>query len=175
MAQNTNFKGNKNNNQKRNLPYIKARIDKLVDVDDCNTKAFASVTVGGAVAIHGIRVMSSRKGLFVAMPASNYVDENGETKFSEIAHPISKESRDISMSATEDILKGKIAIIKHTDDGSTKIETPEKGAEFQLYLKSSGSYLFSLSVKSEDKDFVKNFVSCSENSEICSGKRKTKR
>ena len=91
MAQNTNFKVNKYNNQKRKLPYIKARIDKLVDVDDCNTKAFASVTVSGAVAIHGIRVMNSRKRLFVAMPASNYVDENGETKFSEIAHPISKE------------------------------------------------------------------------------------
>ena len=73
----------------------KERIDKLVDIDNCNTKAFASVTVGGAVAIHGIRVMNSRKGLFVAMPASNYVDENGETKFSEIAHPISKESRDM--------------------------------------------------------------------------------
>ena len=95
MAQNTNFKGNKNNNQKRKLPYIKARIDKLVDVDDCNTQAFASVTVSGAVAILGIRVMNSRKGLFVAMPASNYVDENGETKFSEIVHPISKESRDM--------------------------------------------------------------------------------
>lgn len=95
MAQNTNYKGTKNNNQKKKLPYIKARINKLVDVEDCNTKAFASVTVGGAVAIHGIRVMNSRKGLFVAMPASNYVDENGETKFSEIAHPISKESRDM--------------------------------------------------------------------------------
>ena len=44
------------------------------------------------------------------------------------------------MGVTEDILKGKISIIKHTDDGSTKIETPEKGAEFQVYLKSSGSY-----------------------------------
>lgn len=93
MAQNMNFKGNKNNNQKKKLPYINARIDKLVDMENCNTKAFASVTVGGAVAIHGIRVMNSRKGLFVAMPASNYVDENGETQFSEIAHPISKESR----------------------------------------------------------------------------------
>lgn len=39
--------------------------------------------------------MNSRKGLFVAMPASNYVDENGETKFSEIAHPIFKEARDL--------------------------------------------------------------------------------
>ena len=40
----------------------------------------------------------------------------------------------------EDIIKGKIAIIKHTDDGSTKIETPEVGAEFEVYLKSAGSY-----------------------------------
>ena len=39
----------------------------------------------------------------------------------------------------EDIIKGKIAIIKHCDDGSTKIETPEVGAEFEVYLKSAGS------------------------------------
>lgn len=41
---------------------------------------------------------------------------------------------------TEQVMKGNIAIIKHTDDGETKIETPEKGAEFEVYLKSSGSY-----------------------------------
>lgn len=41
----------------------------------------------------------------------------------------------------EQVLKGKIAIIKHTDDGSTQIETPEKGAEFQIYLKSAGSFV----------------------------------
>lgn len=50
------------------------------------------------------------------------------------------ENNSVSIGVTEDILKGKIAIIKHTDDGSTKIETPEVGAEFQVYLKSSGSY-----------------------------------
>ena len=41
---------------------------------------------------------------------------------------------------TEQVMKGNIAVIKHTDDGETKIETPEKGAEFEVYLKSSGSY-----------------------------------
>ena len=40
---------------------------------------------------------------------------------------------------TEQIMKGNIAVIKHTDDGETKIETPEKGAEFEVYLKSSAS------------------------------------
>ena len=36
--------------------------------------------------------------------------------------------------------EGKIAIIKHCDDGTTKIETPEVGAEFEVYLKAAGSY-----------------------------------
>lgn len=44
------------------------------------------------------------------------------------------------LDALETVQKGKIAIIKHCDDGSTQIETPEKGAEFAVFLKSSGSY-----------------------------------
>lgn len=45
------------------------------------------------------------------------------------------------MTVMEQVIKGKISIIKHTDNGDTKIETPEKGAEFQIYLKSSGSFV----------------------------------
>lgn len=41
---------------------------------------------------------------------------------------------------TEQVIKGNIAIIKHTDDGSTQIETPEVGAEFSVFLKFAGSY-----------------------------------
>jgi uncharacterized surface anchored protein len=40
----------------------------------------------------------------------------------------------------ENVQKGNIAIIKHTDNGDTQIETPEEGAEFIIYLKSAGSY-----------------------------------
>ncbi len=40
----------------------------------------------------------------------------------------------------EDIIRGKIAIIKHADDGSTQIEHPEENAVFEIYLKSAGSY-----------------------------------
>lgn len=56
---------------------------------------------------------------------------------------------------TEQVKKGKIAIIKHTDDGSTQIETPEKGAEFQVYLKSAGSFV------NADKD-EKDTIICDE-------------
>lgn len=45
------------------------------------------------------------------------------------------------MTVMEQVIKGKFSIIKHTDDGETQIETPEKGAEFQIYLKSSGSFV----------------------------------
>lgn len=40
----------------------------------------------------------------------------------------------------ETVIKGNIALIKHTDNGETHIETPEEGAEFEIYLKSAGSY-----------------------------------
>ncbi len=50
------------------------------------------------------------------------------------------ERNTLSMNVAEQIIKGKIAIIKHSDSGSTQIEHPEVGAEFQVYLKSAGSY-----------------------------------
>lgn len=40
----------------------------------------------------------------------------------------------------EAIIRGKISIIKHADDGSTQIEHPEENAVFEVFLKSAGSY-----------------------------------
>lgn len=40
----------------------------------------------------------------------------------------------------EVVKKSNIVLVKHSDDGSTQIETPEEGAEFLIYLKSAGSY-----------------------------------
>ncbi|MCU6720175.1 SpaA isopeptide-forming pilin-related protein [Porcipelethomonas ammoniilytica] len=76
----------------------------------------------------------------------------------ETVYPVGAEAKNytiehnpISMIVTEDVIKGKISIIKHTDDGTTQIETPEAGAEFQVYLKSSGSYE---NAKSSEKDYL---------------------
>ena len=52
---------------------------------------------------------------------------------------------------TEQIIKGKIAIIKHTDDGETQLETPEAGAEFAVFLKAAGSYD---SAKASERDYL---------------------
>ena len=56
----------------------------------------------------------------------------------------------------EQIIKGSIAIIKHTDDGSTKIETPEVGAEFEVFLKSAGSY-------ENAEETERDYLVCDEN------------
>ena len=56
----------------------------------------------------------------------------------------------------EQVIKGKIALIKHTDDGDTQLETPEVGAEFEVFLKSSGSY-------DAAKDSERDYLTCDEN------------
>ena len=73
-------------------------------------------------------------------PSEGYLLDETEYHIGAEAKKYTLENNSVSIGVTEDILKGKIAIIKHTDDGSTKIETPEKDAEFQVYLKLSGSY-----------------------------------
>lgn len=62
----------------------------------------------------------------------------------------------VANDVTEQVMKGNIAIFKHADDGETKIETPENGAEFEVYLKSSGSF------EKADKD-ERDTIVCDEN------------
>ena len=56
----------------------------------------------------------------------------------------------------EQVIKGNIAIIKHTDDGETQIETPEVGATFEVYLKSAGSF-------ENAKETERDVLTCDEN------------
>ena len=56
-----------NKNQKPRVPYVKAQIDRLVDDPNSKTRAYVSATIGGAFAIHGIRVVESDKGRFMAI------------------------------------------------------------------------------------------------------------
>ena len=88
-------------------------------------------------------------------PSEGYLLDETEYHIGAEAKKYTLENNSVSIGVTEDILKGKIAIIKHTDDGSTKIETPEKGAEFQVYLKSSGNY-------AKAKDSEHDMLTCDE-------------
>ena len=52
----------------------------------------ASANIGGAFAIHGIKIVDSDKGLFVSMPQSKY-EKDGKTHYSEIFHPVTADAR----------------------------------------------------------------------------------
>ena len=81
----------------------------------------------------------------------------------EAAHHIGAEAKNftveysaISDTVNETIKKGNIALIKHTDNGETQLETPEVGAEFTVYLKSAGSY-------DAAKKTERDYLVCDEN------------
>lgn len=74
------------------------------------------------------------------MPSTGYLLDPTVYRIDTSAELYSVELNMVYPDVFEEIIKGNIAIIKHTDDGATKIETPEAGAEFEIYLKSAGSY-----------------------------------
>lgn len=81
----------------------------------------------------------------------------------ESAHHIGAEAKNYTVEynstandVTEQVIKGNIALIKHTDDGETQIETPEVGAEFEVFLKSAGGY-------GTAKDSERDYLTCDEN------------
>lgn len=68
----------------------------------------------------------------------------------------SVEKNSVSLTVYEDLIMGNVSIIKHSDDGTTGIETPETGAEFKIYLKSSGSF-------DNAKNTERDVLVCNEN------------
>lgn len=73
-------------------------------------------------------------------PSTGYLLDPTVYRIDTSAELYSVELNTVYPDVFEEIIKGNIAIIKHTDDGATKIETPEAGAGFEIYLKSAGSY-----------------------------------
>ena len=89
-------------------------------------------------------------------PSEGYLLDETVYSVGAEAENYSIEHNPISMTVTEDVVKGKISIIKHSDNGSTQIETPEVGAEFEVYLKSSGSY-------ENATETERDYLTCNEN------------
>ena len=62
---------------------------------DSRLKAVASITIDNCFAIHELRVIEGKEGLFVAMPSRQVSDGT----FKDIAHPINAETREKIQSA----------------------------------------------------------------------------
>lgn len=72
---------------------IKVRINSLRN-DDTYIKGYASANIGGAFAVHNISIIEGKNGLFMSMPQRSYQDENGEKKYADIFHAVTKEAYD---------------------------------------------------------------------------------
>lgn len=89
-------------------------------------------------------------------PSEGYLLDNTVYPIGAAAKNYTVEYNTTASDVTEQIIKGRIAIIKHTDDGETQLETPEAGAEFAIFLKAAGSYD---NAKASERDYL----TCDEN------------
>lgn len=71
---------------------ITATINRFVDKQDSSVKAYASVTMDGMFAVHGLKVMETEKGRFVNMPSTSYTDRDGNKQYSDIFSRYNKSS-----------------------------------------------------------------------------------
>lgn len=120
MAQNK-----QKNTQTQATPKIEVRIDRVLPGEG-KTKAFASATIGGAFAIHGIRVIDSEKGIFISMPQESYT-KNGEKKYTNIFHAITAEARTALIEAVNTAYAQALEQAEEQGQQEEAEEAPEPG------------------------------------------------
>ena len=84
-------------------------------------------------------------------PSQGYQLNDTIYKFGAEPQNYTVEINPVALTVTEDVIKGRIALIKHSDDGTTGIETPESDAEFEIFLKSAGSFN---NAKETERDYL---------------------
>ena len=75
-------------------PEVTAKITWVNDDPAANKRASANITIAKCFTIHGLSVMNSSKGLFVAMP-TKVKQDHGTNKYYEIAHPVTASMRQL--------------------------------------------------------------------------------
>ena len=110
--------------QTSNIPTIQARIDHVTGYE--KVKAFASANIGGAFAIHGLRVVDGEKGLFVAMPSTSF-QRDGKTEYQETFHPVSGEARKALNDAVLEAYEQKLSEEQTEDEALDEEQTEDQG------------------------------------------------
>lgn len=94
---------------------ISASINKMVDNPDSSTRAYASVTLDGMFAVHGLRVMEGEKGRFVNMPSTSYKDRDGNMQYNDTFHAITKSAREAINQAVLNAYEIKLQQVQTTE------------------------------------------------------------
>ena len=84
---------------------IHASINRMVNKEDSAIKAYASVTMDGMFAVHGLRVIETEKGRFVNMPSTSYTNKDGNKQYSDTFHAITKSAENCRKSGCTQCLR----------------------------------------------------------------------
>jgi stage V sporulation protein G len=104
---------------------LKANINWMNPKEDESIRATASLTLGGAFAVHGIKVIDGQKGTFISMPSY----KSGEN-FKDIFHAVTAEDRERMNEAVMRAYEQKLAEVQEQEQGDPgKDEEPEEAAE----------------------------------------------
>lgn len=69
---------------------VKVEVMKIEEPKD-RMKGMATIVIDNKFAIHDIRIIEGRRGLFVAMPSRRVADGS----FKDIVHPVNQETREL--------------------------------------------------------------------------------
>ena len=130
MAQNK-----QKNTKTQATPKIEVRIDRVLPGEG-KTKAFASATIGGAFAIHGIRIvdkLDSERGFFIGMPQESYT-KNGEKKYVDTFHAITAEARTALIEAVDAAYAQKLEELEAQGQQEETEEAPEQGMDMGMSM-----------------------------------------
>lgn len=78
-------------NTAKSMPDIEVKIETLNKNKHSKVKAFATLIIGNAFVITGVKILELRKGLFVGMPSKKKV-KGDVVKYHEVCYPITKEA-----------------------------------------------------------------------------------
>lgn len=105
------------------VPFISAKIDRLVDYEGSKVKAIASAVIGNHFAVHGFKVIENDSGeLAVLNPATKGTDG----KYYEDFHAISKEGREAINGYILDAYEQKLTEEQGEDQDAEQGETAEE-------------------------------------------------
>ena len=102
---------------KYKVPFISAKIDKLVDYEGSKVKAIASAVIGNHFAVHGFKVVENDEGkLSVLNPAT----KGSDGKYYEDFHAISKDGREAINGYILDAYEQKLAEEQGEEQGENQ-------------------------------------------------------
>ncbi len=84
-------------------------------------KASCSVTMDEQFTVHGVKVIQTEKGRFIAMPSEVYKGNDGNEQFRDVCHPITSEARKAMEEAVLAAYDAKIA-----EDAAKTTDTSEQ-------------------------------------------------